>query len=208
MWVADNNTEDLPDDMAGAREPGQAGGLVVSEHGTEDPEHPASASARHPRLQRQLVIILDEQTLDKLTARPSPDTRRLTELADKSVSSEWLWALDPAQPECVEAAAYVAAVRLRLGAGFSAEPLQCRVCRGSLDPAAVHTTCCAPGESTRGHNEVRDCLFDLVHLADATAEQKDLRLVLHCPGSLPGRRLDFGSVSGPDFSFECWYCSR
>jgi len=157
----------------------------VGELGSEDPEHPASASARRPRLQRQLATLLDKQRLEALTAAVGPDTRRLEELADETVSSEWLWALDPAQPESVEADAYVAAVRLRLGAGFAAEPLQCRVCRGTLDPGAVHATCCAPGESTRGHNGVRDCVFDLARLADATAEKEVLGLLDTAPGLRP-----------------------
>ena len=164
---------------------GQMGNFVVSERGEEDAEHPASPSARHPRLQRQLVSVLDEQRLEELTAAPGPDTRRLAELADPSVSSEWLWALDPIQPECVEPESYVAAVRLRLGASFATGSLQCRVCRGHLDSAAVHTTCCAPGESTRGHNDVRDCLLDFTRLADATAEKEVLGLLDTAPGLRP-----------------------
>ena len=118
-----------------------------------------------------------------MLARPA--AQRLAELCDDTVNSEWLWALDPAQSSSLEPDAYVAAVRLRLGASFAEQPLPCRVCRGTLDTAGTHALCCAPGESTRGHNEVRDCAFDLVRIADATAEKEVLGLLDAAPGLRP-----------------------
>ena len=166
---------------------GQAADLVVPEFGADDPEHPSSASSRRPRLQRSLTIILDEQRLDDsgVNGRDNVDSRRTHELVHGSVSSEWMWALDPIQPDHVEADAYVAAVRLRLGASFSSSPLRCRVCNGRLDEHGVHATCCAPGESTRGHNEVRDAVFDLARLADQTSEKETLGLLDTAPGLRP-----------------------
>ena len=79
----------------------------------------------------------------------------------------------------------MAAVRLRLGASFADQALPCRVCRGVLDPDGCHALCCAPGESTRGHNEVRDCVFDLARVADATAEKEVLGLLDTAPGLRP-----------------------
>ena len=89
----------------------------------------------------------------------------------------------------VEPDAYVAAVRLRLGAGFADQPLQCRVCAGTLDPADLHALCCAQGESTRGHTDARDCVFDLARLADATAEKETLGLLDTAPGLRPANVL-------------------
>ena len=48
-----------------------------------------------------------------------------------------------------------------------------------------HASCCAPGESTRGHNDVRDNLHDLALLADATAEKETLGLLETAPGDRP-----------------------
>ena len=74
---------------------------------------------------------------------------------------------------------------LRFGAGFALEPLQCRVCGGTLDPQGTHATCCALGGSTRGHNDVRDAVLDLARLADATAEKEVLGLLDTAPGLRP-----------------------
>ena len=43
----------------------------------------------------------------------------------------------------------------------------CSVCgEQSLDRAGRHASCCAPGESTRGHNAVRDVLLQFALHAD------------------------------------------
>jgi len=178
---------------------GHAGDFVVPAFGSEDPEHPGSAAAQRPRLQRQLAALSDWERLDTAVGgdtAPSPDTRRLQELSDDTVSSEWLWALDPGSPEHLEPDAYVAAARLRLGATFADEPLQCQVCRGTLDTSGVHSTCCAPGESTRGHNDVRDVVFDLARLADATAEKEILGLIATAPGLRPADVLTSAVAPG------------
>ena len=165
---------------------GQSGALVVPELGSDDPEHPAFANVTHPRLQRQLATLVDEQHAEEgVLARHAADSRRLHDLAHETASAEWLWALNPTQPDYVEADAYVAAVRLRLGASFASKPLPCRVCGGTLDTHGVHATCCAPGESTRGHNGVRDAVFDLARLADHTAEKETLGLLDTAPGLRP-----------------------
>ena len=166
---------------------GQAGDFVVPALGSDDPEHPASSCSKRPRLQRQLATLFDKECADATFASGDRDVdgRRLAELSHDSVSSEWLWALDPVQRECVESDAYVAAVRLRLGATFASKPLRCNICNATLDVHGVHATCCAPGESTRGHNGVRDAVFDLARLADPTAEKETLGLLDSAPGLRP-----------------------
>jgi hypothetical protein len=160
---------------------------LLDELGAEDSEHPASACSRRPRLQRLLTTLHDKQLLQEIddNEAPSPDKRRLAELADPTVNSEWLWALSPVQPHCLESDAYVAAARMRVGAGFALEPVQCRVCGGLLGPQGTHATCCAPGGGTRGHNDVRDAVLDLARLADATAEKEVLGLLDTAPGLRP-----------------------
>ena len=41
-----------------------------------------------------------------------------------------------------------------------------------LDPTGTHATCCAKGESTRGHNDIRDTLLECLREVDSTAEKE------------------------------------
>ena len=107
------------------------------------------------------------------------------------MSSDWLWALDSLQPDHVEPDAYIAAVRLRLGATFASAPTTCCVCRGVLDTQGILDTCCAQGTSTRGHNDVCDAVFALVRAADHNAEKEFLGLlVCDVRHLLPSRRAN------------------
>ena len=65
-----------------------------------------------------------------------------------------------------------------------------------LDGRMYHALCCARGESTRGHNDVRDNVFDLARLADATAETETLGLLDTAPGLRPADILTAGAVQG------------
>ena len=107
-----------------------------------------------------------------------------------------MWALDSATLASLEPDAYIAAVRLRLGATFAAQPLVCRICNGILDAGGSHALCCAPDGSTRGHNDVRDCCFDLARLADATAEKEVLGLLDAAPGLRPADILTSAASPG------------
>jgi hypothetical protein len=180
---------------------GQAGAQLLGEAGAEDPEHPVSHRVGRPQLQHALSGLVDRDGLDTLIANLTADSRsfdvrRLQDLRDDTVSSEWLWAVDPRAPAALEPDAYVAAVRLRVGAGFATEPMPCRACRGTLDPGGCHALCCAPGESTRGHNDVRDSLFDLARLADGTAEREVLGLLEAAPGLRPADVLTSAASPG------------
>ena len=172
--------------------------LLGGERGSEDPEHPASGAARRPRLQRLLATLVDKQHLEALNASPedTPDSQRLADVAHETSSAEWLWALDPAQPESLEPDAYVPAVRMRLGAGFALEPLRCACCGGTLDPGGTHSTCCALGESTRGHNGVQDIVLDLALVADSTAEKEVIGLLDTAPGLRPADVLTSAVTPG------------
>ena len=140
-------------------------------------------------MQRSLTIILDEQRLDDsgVNGRDNVDSRRTHELVHGSVSSEWLWALDPIQPDHVEADAYVAAVRLRLGASFSFSPLRCRVCNGRLDEQRASEM--------------------LSSMLCAASEKETLGLLDTAPGLRPAHVLYFCSVSRRVFlPTRCWDC--
>jgi hypothetical protein len=169
---------------------GRAGDRLLAEAGADDSEHPA-AKLQKVQLQHALAGLVDRDGRDRLQAgfdadrQMAADSQRLKDLQDDTVSSEWLWALDPHAGATLEPDSYVAAVRLRLGAGFAIRALPCRACKKSLDAGGKHALCCAPGESTRGHNDVRDAVFDLVRLADATAEKEVLGLLETAPGLRP-----------------------
>ncbi len=49
----------------------------------------------------------------------------------------------------------------------------------------VHASCCAPGPSLRGHNDVRDSVLDCSRLSDSTAEPEVLGLIASAPGLRP-----------------------
>ena len=76
-----------------------------------------------------------------------------------------------------------------------------------LDPRGRHAFCCAPGESTRGHNDARDCVFDLARLADANAEKEVLGLLAAAPGLRPADVLTSaaapGQISALDVGIAC-----
>ena len=74
--------------------------------------------------------------------------------------------------------------------------LRCRICGGTLDPEGVHSTCCAPGESTRGHNYVRDVVFDLAQVADVNSEKEILGLLVTAPGLRPADVLTSAVTPG------------
>ena len=179
----------LPEDIPGAPVgDGHAGDHLVSCEIPDDPEHPRSASA--PRLQHSLARLADKHAMDALahgfrTAGREEDVVRLSELRDPSVCHEWLWAMGSPPAGGLEADVFVTAVRLRLGANHSQEPQFCQQCSGVLDPMAHHASCCAPGPSTEGHDDVRDALLDLAKIADATSEPEVLGLFASAPDLRP-----------------------
>lgn len=141
-------------------------------------------------------------------AGSTADTLRLRDLRDPTVSSDWMWTLDPRQEDSVEPASYVAALRLRLGAGFAPSPAPCRVCwRALLDHSGSHALCCASGPSTHRHNEVCDALHQLACIADTTAEKEVSGLVDAAPGLRPADVLTSaaspGLVSALDVGVAC-----
>ena len=180
-------------------EPAVAGGLV-DEYGSDDHEHPGSPTTR--RLQRSLASVADDALLggmsDELIGESRwHDVRRISDLRDKTTSHEWLWALDPRTPRALEPDAYVAAVRLRLGAGFADAPATCRACgRQQVCSSGAHALCCAPGPSTVGHNEVRDLIHAVAKQADPAAETEVLGILQAAPGLRPADILTNAASEG------------
>ena len=168
---------------------GHAASRLVAEAGIDDNEHPIH-EGRPLRLQHHLAKLLDEHNVDTLSHYfahhgQQYDIDRIKELRDDSVSHAWLWSLDDS-PNDADSHEFTTAVRLRLGAQHADDAQACQACGANvLDPQCRHAWLCANGESTRGHNSVRDCLLDFVRLADSTSEPEVLGLIACAPGLRP-----------------------
>ena len=174
-----------------ARAPGAA---LVVDAGEEDPESGAAqgggGTAGAPGVQRKLLRVVDAEALDALSShllssQEWSEARKVTEQRDPSASHDWLWALNRAQGDCLPPEEYVAAVRLRVGAEFSEEPVICGLCSGCLDRRCAHALLCASAEATSGHYKVRDAVLELVSLADPAAETEVEGLIPSDPNRRP-----------------------
>ena len=103
---------------------------------------------------------------------------RLAELSDPNVDHTWLWRLNPRHGPTLDADEYVHSVRFRLGCAGPAETVTCAACNsGILDAGAAHTSCCALGEATRGHNAVSSLIHAAALQCDHTSEMEVLGLI-------------------------------
>ena len=86
---------------------------------------------------------------------------------------------------------------MRFGAGNPPDGGLCGHCgKVSLDSAGGHATCCAIGESTRGHNAVRDAVFAFAEMADPAAEKEAEDLVPSDPRARPADVLTSAAIPG------------
>ena len=155
---------------------------------------PEEADSEVPRaikaikLQNDLSVLFDQDGHDHLMAHfdaqpnSEADFQRLKELRDETVSSTWLWTVDPRFRLTLDSKTFIAATRLRLRASFACQPIRCRLCKRTLGINGSHALCCALGEGTRGHNDVRDEVFQVTKMADTTAESEVLGLLESAPG--------------------------
>ena len=153
--------------------------------GTEDVEHPRGPPQGSALLlQQDLTKIADRCVAAGLVERMRSqerwdDLHRLEDLSSLSVNHEWLWAVHKHKTSRLEADdEFVAAVRLRLGCAGPVEPVQCRCCgTATLGCSGIHGLLCAPGESTRGHNAIRDELHSMAIPIDSAAETEPEGLI-------------------------------
>ena len=81
---------------------------------------------------------------------------------------------------------YVTAVRLRLGCGGPQDPAICGNCGTAVIACnGVHGLLCAKGDSTRGHNAIRDELHCMATPVDANAETEPEGLIASQPRLRP-----------------------
>ena len=82
---------------------------------------------------------------------------RLDDLNDEHQEHTWLWALNPVTEPVLAQEDWITAVRLKLGCPQISSEMLCASCGDRVvDRQAYHALCCARGESTKGHNRVRD----------------------------------------------------
>jgi len=171
-------------------------GAFIGDVGAEDAEHPRSASqAGSLHVQQQLCRLTDKCIAHGLvnqytTQERWADLHRLSDLSDKEASHDWLWAVDPHKGKPLEADDYVEAVRLRLGCGGPEEAGVCGNCgAAAISCNGEHGLLCARGESTKGHNRVRDELHSMAKSFDAGAETEPEGLIPSHPRLRPADLL-------------------
>ena len=77
------------------------------------------------KLQHDLSVLFDQDGHDHLLAHfdaqpnSEADFMRFNDLRDETVSSTWLWTVDPRSRLALDSEAFIAATRLRLGASFT-----------------------------------------------------------------------------------------
>jgi hypothetical protein len=115
------------------------------------------------------------------------DVDRLSDLCEAYGTHEWLWCLSPAHGPCIEdETEFVEAVRVRLGAGGPIDGGICGACGvARLDASGAHASTCSLCEATRGHNAVRNLLFDVSSAIDPSTEREPEGLVPSCPTLRP-----------------------
>ena len=112
--------------------------LTAPEHA--DPE--IIRSLKPIKLQHDLSILFDQEGLGNLIAHfeaqpgGEPDLARLRDLKDDTVSSKWLWTVDPRSRLTLKSESFIAATRLRLGASFTCQPVCVESATGHLIPTA------------------------------------------------------------------------
>ena len=174
------------------RQIGSASIGLVQDAGAEDAEHPFGIKFQTPRVQSWLSRIVDSVSAQGIRDHYEQleeffDVERLDDLRHAETDHSWLWSLSAQQGIIVEDRnEFVEAVRVRLGGGGPPATSLCTCCgQRSLDRSGAHASCCAPGESTRGHNATRDVLYEFAAPADPSAEKEPEFLIPSRPRDRP-----------------------
>jgi hypothetical protein len=169
-----------------------AGAGVIGRVGLQDAEHPGNTSSSNPlHVQQRLSKVVDQCAAQGLVNKFTSQEQwgalhRLADISSPEANHEWLWAVHPHKTKRLEADEYVTAVRLRLGCGGPEEPAICGNCGNSIIACdGEHGLLCAKGESTRGHNAIRDELHNMALPVDANAETEPEGLIASHPRLRP-----------------------
>ena len=162
--------------------------LLGEDEGEDD------GGGRQPRaqhLQKKLSALVDGAKATNLAhsledADLVEDGLRLEDLRDKHQENSWMWALNPIAEPVLPECDWLRAMRLRLGCTQISSEILCASCgERVLDKTAYHALCCARGESTRGHNRVRDVLHAGFVASDAGARVEVMGLIPSHPDLRP-----------------------
>ena len=212
------------DDAAGAAS--TAAGAVAGdqpEAPEEEPEDKEELEAmmenRVPgAIQARLSSVMDKAKLGRILQDMEKrdmfdDVLRLRELEDSRVQDHsWIEAINPGKGATMAPHEWTTAVRLRLGANLTPTARICGACgEQTLDPQCYHALCCAQGESTRGHNLVRDVLAETFALADPTTDKEVAGLVPDKPDLRPADILTQAAhatlTTAVDVTVRCPYAA-
>ena len=142
-------------------------------------------------IQKKLSALVDNAKVSRLGRRFEDadlieDSLRLTDLRDEHQEHSWMWALNPVTEPVLPEEDWLRAMRLRLGCDLISTDVLCASCGARvLDKGMYHALCCARGESTRGHNRVRDVMRAGFAAADAGASAEGLGLIPSMPDLRP-----------------------
>ena len=159
---------------------------VDEDEDAEHPDHPVGHGA--VRIQRRLCAHLDERRFAAVWVGveqrgDAAAIARLRELSDPDVDHSWLWSLCPHRGVVLSDDVFLDAIRARMGVAGPLEPAECALC-GQLSSGCpiAHASCCAGGESTKGHNAIARKLAAEIGSADPSLE-------IEAQGLIPGTRL-------------------
>jgi hypothetical protein len=167
--------------------PGEAARHDIGEDDDSDAARPASSIW----IQKKLSALVDgtraAQLAEKCEAADMiEDALRLADLRDKHQEHSWMWALNPATGPVLPQEDWLRAMRLRLGCTQLSSEVLCASCgRRVLDKPAYHALCCARGESTRGHNRVRNVMHAGFSASDPGAVMEVMGLIPSEPDLRP-----------------------
>ncbi len=184
-------TEQLLDSRAATNSTDEPGSAVVGDVGTQDPEWPGNLGSTIFHLQQLLTRFADRCVAQGLLNKFAQEQRwddkdRMQDLVAEDANHEWLWAVHAKKNKVMNNEEYVSAVRLRLGCGGPEEPSVCGNCgEATIGRNGTHGLLCCKGESTRGHNAIRDELHSIATPIDRNAETEPEGLIASQPRLRP-----------------------
>jgi len=155
--------------------------------GDGDIEHPHSTPGGSLLLQRKLTQIVDRHVTNDFATKIKDEARwfdihRMKDLVAPGADHTWMWAMHPHKCKPMSDEEFVYAIRMRLGCGGPEDSCICANCsKHIITFSGEHCLHCAKGESTTGHNRVRDELHAMAHSVDAAAETEPEGLVASYP---------------------------
>ena len=122
---------------------------------------------------------------------------------DTGQDHTWLTSINEARGPVLAPVEWATAVRLRQGCRFMAQERACAGCGSSVSPTdASHALLCAPADSTRGHNELRDELAAILRSVDPGTETEVQGLVPSAPSLRPADILTRAAHSTLDTAID------